>query len=480
MGYKQTHRIRPSTYPNLAEERFKLSTNDYLPTPGMFVQMCLYFGLADEKKEAAGELLTAGLEKTLSQCRNLVGTIEKDEDGDYCILSSRESTVTFNMHWLDDSTDGAQFPSYKDLEAKDFKTSELGDLGQWCLQGMDFRERSSDPSPDKSPPVLGLQANFIPGGIALAIHAHHMAMDFGGIASFVHQWADNTRSLACGSPFPELDPLCLDRSRLTSKSNFTEETQVDTAPAPPSGKPQGKPNFFPMSICLFHLTTSQATRLKKLATPEAGPWISSYDAFVAVWWRILTRHRIQAYNVDVSAPAAFSELVNIRNRLSPPLPKRYFGNAILPASFESQPQKLTLQDVSEDAPLSKIAGYIRSITETVDSAYIEKTLDQIARRRKAGGGGLKPKASVLPPFKTTDWRAPSVYAADFGFGKPSGFRHLFGAAPSLTIYPPRQTKVGEEDVFEFAVPIETVALDGFLEDRDVQQWFEFRGFDFKA
>jgi hypothetical protein len=53
-------------------------------------------------------------------------------------------------------------------------------------------------------------------------------------------------------------------------------------------------------------------------------------------------------------------------------------------------------------------------------------------------------------------------------------------APSVTIYPYRQARADQEEVLEFAVPVETTVLENMLQDEDVQKWFEFRGFDYKA
>ncbi|KAF2723079.1 hypothetical protein K431DRAFT_302015 [Polychaeton citri CBS 116435] len=475
MGSNEVYQIRPSGYPNLPEEICRLSTNDYLPDPIVFVPICLYFEVCDAKRKATVELLRAGLEETLGQCRHLAGTIEKTENSDYYILSKKESTVTFNINWLTDRAHGPQFPSFEDLKASDFTTSKLGDITRLTLHEMDPSSGVANPSPDKSPPVLGIQANLISGGIALVIHVHHWAMDFGGIANFVHQWADNALSVANGNRLPTLNPLCLDRTRLNSQSIIAHDAQVKSD----AGVPPGKPTFFPISVCLFHLAKSKAEELKRLASTADGQRISSYDASVALWWRLLTRHRVKTYKVDSNSVAAFSELVGVRNRLVPSLPERYFGNAIVPVSAESQQEKLSLKDVGEDAPLSRIAAYIRSVTDSVDPTYIYKFFDQIERRRRAGTSN-KPKFGTMPPFKTTDWRLPNILTANFGFGKPTAFRHMFGVTPSLTIYPPRHRDIDGEEVFEFAVPIERVALDGLLQDYDLKHWFEYRGFDVKV
>jgi hypothetical protein len=231
-----------------------------------------------------------------------------------------------------------------------------------------------------------------------------------------------------------------------------------------------------VSHLLFQLRKSKAQRLKALVEKENGTRVSSYDAFTAMWWRLLTRHRARTYpDTDINAPAPFFEAVNMRSRLTPPLPARYLGNALALASSSSLPQdkQLTLKEVMQDAPMWKIAAYIRSITASVDST-----------REQDGSGFSRSKGRPPMSFKTTDWRTPNLYQADFGFGRPRALRHLFlGSAGAGTanmyIYPLRGLKGGEE-VFEFGVPVEKEAVERFCADEEVVEWFDFVGVEVKA
>lgn len=483
---KIVHNVLPNNNEAFQDEFFKFSTNDYLPQPAIWVPVLLHFAIPDGEQKAVAEKLRAGLAATLPQCRHLTGTIEIAENGDHGILSHKDSTVQFVEHWCDSS----EVPSYEELAASDFATSKLGDLKRWSLKGMEFNPVDSAAATDRSPAVLGVQANFIPGGIAMAVHAHHWVMDFAGLAGFLYLWADTTRALAEGTPLPSLDPMCLYRARLEStltasteevvpEDSSTQDKELNGNGHTKPSAPGGLPKFLPVSICLFHLPKSKAAALKDLATSESGPWISSYDACAALWFRILTRYRAQAYQPDESAPAPFSQLVNIRSKLSPPLPALYFGNAIVPVGSDSQFVQLTIKEVAQTASLATIAVYIRRLTNSVDSAYIWKTLDAIKQSQQSGAAP-KRKTGAIPPLKTTDWRGPNVYQADFGFAKPTALRHLLGVAPSVTIYPYRQARADQEEVLEFAVPVETTVLEKMLQDEDVQKWFEFRGFDYKA
>ncbi|GAD98959.1 hypothetical protein NECHADRAFT_46286 [Paecilomyces variotii No. 5] len=479
MGRKEVYRLKPSNYTDLPEsESIPLSTNDYATAPN-FLQFGLYFSIPDDGDRAnVMNSLKASLEETLNQCRHLTGTIQSNENGDYSIVIRNEDTVKFVIHWLDRSEDGsANFPSYADLEKSDFASATIGDVTALWLE--EIASGAVSPSPDSNPLLLGVQANLISGGLVLVIHYHHWALDFTGFASFVRQWSDNSHALASGTPAPKLDPACLDRSLLNRHSKLAQHERVDAQPIPPAHR-----GYLAGSLLLFHLTRSKAEKLKNLATSEAGPRISTYDAFIALWWRLLSKHRAQTYQADIRRPAVLFEVINIRNRVTPPLPERYMGNAVLLASSESQTDKLTVKEVIEDASLSKLAAYIRMITDSVDSAFVYKTLDAIAPARQKNSLFYHLLKSYPPmTLKTTDWRAPNICDADFGLGKPAAFRHLFGKALSLTniyIYPPRRASAANEEVFEFAVPVEKVAVDRFLEDAEVKEWFEFRGVEVKG
>lgn len=485
----QVHHIRPSSFEALSEETFKFTSNDYLPSPAIWVPVVLHFAVPNGEQKAVAEQLRAGLESTLAQCRHLTGTIEDAGNGDYCMVARKDSSVQFIEHVFDSS----EVSSHEELAACNFATSKLGNLSRWSVKGMVYDPMNPTAATKKGAPVLGIQANFIPGGMAIVINMHHWVMDFAGLASFIYQWAGNTKALQNGAPLPGMSPESLERSRLDVQlPGLTEVMGIrQSSSAPPSDKqsngnatsaivsPTVKPKPVPVTICMFHLSKSKAAGLKELATSPSGPWISTYDACAAFWYRILARYRAKAYKADESAPAPFSQLVNIRSKLSPPLPAMYMGNAIVPVTSDLQSVQLTIKEVADSASLAAIAAYIRRLTTSVDEPYIWETLETITRARKEGKPPMR-KVGAIPPFKTTDWRAPNVCEADFGFGKATALRHLLGVAPSVTIYPYREVREDQEEVMEFAVPVETAVLEKLLEDEEVKKWFGFKGEDIRA
>ncbi|KAH8903402.1 acyl transferase [Coniochaeta sp. PMI_546] len=484
MGLTEVYQVRPSGYPDHpGYEDFRLSTNDYL-SPPILLNFCLYFPLSDDEiRPDIVDGLRLGLEKTLGQYRSLLGTIERNTHGNFSILAKQTSTVGFAVHSFDDADGNPQLPSFAELERAQFTSTSVRDQALLCA-GITL----SMPATTQSPPVLAIQANFLSGGLALTIHFHHWALDFVGFGAFVHQWAENTRAVLCGTPLPEWDPACLDRSRLSSQGH-TGDGEAAEKNARPISAAKSRTVQQPVSHLLFHLQKSKAQRLKTLAEKENGTQISSYDAFTAMWWRLLTRHRARTYsNLDINSPAPFFEAVNMRSRLTPPLPARYLGNALFLAASSSQPQdmQLTFKEVMHDAPLWKIAAYVRRIADSVDSASFYRALEAAAKtpHEQEARGPLRSRGRPLLSLKTTDWRTPNLYEADFGFGRPRALRHLFlgaarAGAANMYIYPIRELEDGEE-VFEFAVPIEKETVERFCADEEVTEWFDFVGVEVEA
>jgi hypothetical protein len=479
MDVTKVYQIRPSDELNTPrEEQFKLSTNDYL-SPPIFLNFCLYFPLSDnDAKDDIINSLRRGLANTLGQCRSLLGTIERSSHEDYAIVVTQASTVDFTVHSLDGADHEPQAPTFAELQQANFASMTLCDPAQLCAAII-----SSSPDPIHSPPVLAVQANFLRGGMALTIHFHHWALDFVGFGTFVHQWAQHTKAVIYGTPPPAWDLASLDRSRLSIQAPHAASKRAQnhhrTVPAVQKNAPQPSTTSSvvvqqPDPVChlLFHLRKSKAHHLKSLLQNEHTPHISTYDAFTALWWRLLLRHKVKSRsNTDLTAPAPFFEAINMRLRLTPPLSPQFLGNALFLATSSALPEEsqLSLGDVMHDAPLADVAAYVRRITSSANSASFYAGLEAPTDGPR---GGRPPLA-----LKMTDWRGPNVCAADFGFGRPTAMRQLFlGTARAgkgnVYIYPVREREDGEV-VFEFAVPVEMEGVDSFRADGEVKEWFDF-------
>ncbi|KAK0734707.1 hypothetical protein B0T26DRAFT_845136 [Lasiosphaeria miniovina] len=462
MAKTEEFQIRPKGWENDAdEERIRFSSLDYLAA-STYNSYALFFRLDDAARANAVEVLKKGLAVTLAQCRQLVGTIEKNAgDDDHSFVKRRDSAVKLVVKTF---APGDGVPSLDELEKAHFASSALGDSSRLLVvDGMTYGEKP-ECLPSAKPVVAAFQANLVPGGLVFLMNHHHYANDVMGWANSVHQLADNCRALVAGTPLPPWDPANLDASRFTA-TGFPSAGKVD-GPIPPARHPDLREH----ASLLFHLPQSKAAALKQLATPsDPDRWISTYDAFTAMIWRTLTRHRAALYKSDPAGSPLFLEARNL------------FWAA---ASAYAPDPLLTTHAVASASPddggvpLARLASYIRSLTDGCDQAALDAALATLAPVRDKTV--LFTRVNSFPPLTmaTTDWRDTDVCGADFGFGKPVAFRHLFDAVTEglVLIYPPRAA-AGTDEGCEFVLMVEKEVVDGLMADIEFGRYFEFRGYE---
>ncbi|KAL4949174.1 hypothetical protein BDW69DRAFT_198300 [Aspergillus filifer] len=148
------------------EERFKISTLDYL-------------SLGGAEKDRVVEVLKTGLVRTLSQARHVCGTIGKDPTGGHSFVKKRDSTVRFVVQSLDAPEECEVYPSFDDIAEHNFCGSALDNLDDWTIApippGIKFEAH-----PDSGPAAAAFKVNFIQGGLVFIIHQHHYANDVNG------------------------------------------------------------------------------------------------------------------------------------------------------------------------------------------------------------------------------------------------------------------------------------------------------------
>jgi hypothetical protein len=270
------------------------------------------------------------------------------------------------MQYLDGPEDESEYPSFQELEQRHFVSQALGNLDTWCVTPMTYGEKPEAEPPNK-PKVAAFKATFIRGGLVFMMHHHHYANDVMGWAGELHQLADNCAALwrasagkpdiseVAGANLPPWDPGCLDLSRLTKPD--PPENQRINGPTPPLRHPDHRVGQW----LLFHLPKNKAAELKKLASPVDGSyWISSYDAFTAYIWRILSKHRAKLFDPDPEQQLFWGEAVDMRRRFhDPPVPRRIQGNVVgLGMSTQTPVPKRTAKEVISEAPLSKLAWWV--------------------------------------------------------------------------------------------------------------------------
>ncbi|KAB8075844.1 transferase [Aspergillus leporis] len=458
------------------EERFKISTLDYL-TGLCFTHFAIYFRLNHADKASAAIVLKEGLERTLAQIGHLCSTIAKDPEGGHCFVKRRDSTVKFIVQWLDDSAEAEKFPSLDDMENSSFAGLTLGDFHRWSIEPMTYGEKR-EAHPDTSPIASAFLANFVRGGLVLVTHMHHYANDVMGWAGFIHQLAENCYAIKNGTPFPTWDLACNDVS-VVSKPDPPIEKRIDGPPAPGLHADQK-----PGQCLLFHLARSKAAELKKLAAPQDGTWISTYDAFAAFIWRTTTRLRQPVFNTALDTPIFWCEAVDMRRRMkNPPVHPRIQHNVLWAALSDQAPfPQLTHSEVISEKPLWELSAYIRKITNTQTQENLDTALTAISYLKDKTN--LNIRINSKPPMSiiTTDHREANVTDADFGFARPLCHRHLQqgdGVTVGVhLVYPPKFDANPDSDEGNmFALMYEKELAQDLIDDEEFAKYFEYRGVD---
>ncbi|KAF4767656.1 hypothetical protein N7455_006833 [Penicillium solitum] len=474
MAHQEVFQVQPFGWENdLEEERFKVSTLDYL-TACTYNNYALFFRLEDAEKNRAVDVLKAGLERTLSQVRHLCGTIEKDPTGGHSFVKKKDSAVKLYVQWLDSPDIRQDYPSFDEIEEGNFRTSVLGDLQRWSVPPMTYGEKP-EAHPDNSPVVASYKANFIRGGLVFIMHHLHYANDVMGWAGLTHQLAENCYAIVHQTEFPSWDARCLDLSRL-AKAEVREELKVDGPPPP-----EIHSDHIPAQSLLFHLSKKKAAELKKLASPTDGTWISTYDAFSAFIWRTVTRLRAPIFKPDLSAPLFWAEAIDMRRRLhSPKVPPRIQQNVAAVAMSPTAPCTApSAAEVISEWPLPKLAFYIRQLTNSVTQEALDLALEMAATVRDRAA--LNTRIDSQPPMSVlqTDHRDANVSSANFGFGSPVTYRHLMDCVTQgvFIIYPPRDLSPESNDGPEFSLAYEKSLKQALIEDPEWNRYFEYRGVD---
>ncbi|KAF7819270.1 spermidine hydroxycinnamoyl transferase-like [Senna tora] len=274
---------------------------------------------------------------------------------------------------------------------------------------------------DDIPLIFVQLTTFSCGGLIIGLANSHIMIDGVAAIKFVSSWA----KLARGQSLAEDDMPFLDRTvlrgsqpvmpprfdhpeyesypLLVGTSDATEEVKKET------------------STEILKLTKEQVEKLRKEASDESRKY-TRFEAVSGHLWRSACKARQHEYEqatlVRVSG--------DIRNKVKPPLPQNYAGNAVL----RSVTRNVIAGDVMSK-PLGYAAGKIREAIELLkDEEFLRDQLDLIATvedvnsLRKGfhsvGCTSALTRASYFgnPNLILGTWMSMEVYDADFGWGKP--------------------------------------------------------------
>ncbi|XP_014522092.1 spermidine hydroxycinnamoyl transferase-like [Vigna radiata var. radiata] len=272
-------------------------------------------------------------------------------------------------------------------------------------------------------PLLLVQVTSFLGDEAFCIGVAVSHILFDGISAihFINSWA----KLARGDTLEPHERPFLDRTVL----KFTD---------PPSTSPFDHQEFKPMPLILgrsdntvernkrvnatkLKLTAEQVGKLKNKAnadksTKGSRPY-TRFEAIAAHVWKCASKAR----GLDQNQPTLLRFSVDIRNRLIPPLPRNYIGNALTIGSASSHVGEIL------SSPLAHVAQKIRESVEMITHEFIRaqidviRSQDHVNKARTLFFGANEGKDALFfgnPNFRITSWLSMPMDEADFGWGKP--------------------------------------------------------------
>ncbi|XP_057415208.1 hydroxycinnamoyl-CoA:piscidic acid hydroxycinnamoyltransferase-like [Lotus japonicus] len=350
----------------------------------------------------------------------------------YYPLAGRLSWIEGHRLTLNCNAKGATL-----LEAESTKTlSSYGDFAPsdtikndltptcWAGPAVDYTQ------PIEDLPLLLVQVTRFKGtkqGLVIGISINHVLCDGLAAIRFINSWAKLCKGDALDHsemfPFldrtimnsstcprfdhPELKPLSL----LLGSTNNAEERKYERA------------------ATVLKLTKVQVAKLKEKTNNDgmkqqegsSGVPYSTFEVVFAHVWKCLTKAR----GLDNVQPMVVRVIADIRNKLNPPLPMNYFGNALAVAltptciakDVLSNPLRYGARKIREAVDLLK-DDYVRS---QLDYIRCQKQLDSIRASNFEHEKHNNTSFYGNPNLMIVSWMSMPVYEANFGWGKPVHF-----------------------------------------------------------
>lgn len=249
----------------------------------------------------------------------------------------------------------------------------------------------------ESPLLTAQVTKFKCGGFVVGLATNHCMFDGLGAMEFVHSWARTTKGLPLVSP-PFLDRSIL-KARSPPKIEFTHNEFAEIKDiSGPTDHHHAQEEMLYRSFC-FH--PEQLQRLKAKATEDGLlSKCTTFEVLSAHVWRA----RCQALRLKPSQQTKLLFAVDVRTRLSPPIPEGYFGNAIVLANALCSAGELLAN------PLSFTTGLVHKAVEMVTGSYIQSAIDYFEATRA--------RPSLAATLLITTWSRLAFHTTDFGWGEP--------------------------------------------------------------
>ncbi|KAK6156631.1 hypothetical protein DH2020_010879 [Rehmannia glutinosa] len=172
----------------------------------------------------------------------------------------------------------------------------------------------------------------------------------------------------------------------------------------------------PLTATTLNLNKSQINKLREKANLDypGGRGYSRFEAVAAHIWRCTSKAR--GHVAEQQTTLHF--VADFRNKMKPPLPRNYFGNALIRVDATDNSGNLLSNSIGMAA--RKIREAVEKVTDDSVRDYLDfvKGLPDVGRFRSLDNNGRR-KGGFFgnPNLAIISWTKLSLYGADFGWGK---------------------------------------------------------------
>lgn len=351
-----------------------------------------------------------------------------------------------------------------------------------------FVDTALTPLPDMpdpangSNPVFAIQANFIDGGVLVALYLHHSVVDIVGAASVIRHLSISEEVLSERQiSITSLQEDSLEQSRMRDRLSGSRGVKASAVEHPEYHSITGaarrqKPRLAP-SVGACHILSFDMAMLNDIRSmvterihtmhdrPEVD--VSTKDCLSAILWKAVTRARWLSNDEGNGQPSSMLMPVNIRERVEPALDAEYYGNATLYAHSTAPIVQLCLPfDVGT---ISRISQLVHTSTVRTTETKVRSAIALINQReevRSVNHPGMDFGSDV---FIMEDWSGVPVgheAGLGLGLGGPEYVRKTSRQHSSYgcVLLPMKH----EQGVWEVLVQMTDEAMEELLDDPGLQ------------
>ncbi|KAL8191567.1 hypothetical protein R6Q57_028298 [Mikania cordata] len=329
-------------------------------------------------------------------------------------LAGRLALITGGRLELECNAKGAHFlDAYTDINLVDLDTLLPSPIYHQLIPSIDYQN-----TPLEEIPLLVLQVTrFVCGGFSLGLSISHVVADGQSALHFVSEWARVCRGESLETP-PYLDRKVLRAGDPPRTSVLIEHKEFGSPPVliDQSGENERENET---TVAMLNLTAIQVEKLRKKANQsqksDTSHGYTRYEAITAHIWRTSCKAR----NHKPEQPTSLAICVDVRNKMRPPLPQKYFGNGIVTVIATGCSGEIVSQ------PLGHVSGKIRDVINKVDDEYVNSVIDFLKNQDDLSGfreliptnGSDDGHFYGNPNVGVISWLWLPMYGADFGWGK---------------------------------------------------------------